>query len=349
MWQRMNRALRLNSALVNSREAAEELRVDRIVTAADEEEEVDRSRLSPDEDEMAALLSLLEEKEAARPSDMADAVVGGGDGEPFAAPADAVSEAVDVEAAAEAELLAMADEAFQFEEGEGREGGKGEQEGEEAKEDGGDQTQAEEEEEEGERLVRDLWVEFSRHTGLIHLHGGPDGSQPLQVQLDGSDYWAAAELLKQGKAGGSRAAHRRGEAALVALSLPLRHRLRLSHEAKRCLLEAISEYRAMTSRQRRRLFGHVLRPPLTEWLKRQTAISAGSSSFRRHVPHDEWDFNRPPEDPSVPFRKVLVPIPRSSGFKERFQRLDDTTRQPLCLKCYMPCSFSGTTSSPLTT
>lgn len=338
IWQKMDSTLRQNSAVMNSRGAAEDLHVHRVITADDtatattpiltsgasEEGTVAEGEGLP---ETTALQGRVKEEMEAPISGCATVLLTEtGKEVPPRIKADEPGDGIiDLTLGSEdMALAALADEAFGPEEGE-----------------------------EDVVVIRDVFFEFSRHTGRIHLHRREDGSEPMQVQVNGSDYWPLAQLMAEGdKKGGE--ARRRAEAAIEAMdpipTLPLN--TRLSHEAKRLLLTAILEYRAISSRTRAKIFDHVTRPPLAPYLKKAapTATRATAPSYRRHVPYADWDFNAMPTDPDVPFRRVLVPIPKSSQFRDCYQRLDEETRQPLCVKCHNPCSFAGaflgTTPSP---
>jgi hypothetical protein len=305
-WARMTRELRENSAVMNSRQALEDLSVDRVVAGgpcvdAGQESSSHREQASPQRlpvlDDPAS--ELLEDGAAAErvPEDDLEGL--GDDG--MRQLVDSVESPLDPDP-----LLEEATEAFGT---------------------AADVRQARE-------LIDELWFEISRHTGRIHLHRAADGSQPLNVQVESADHaqlaadvWAAKsddcgyKTWKNAMAGVEK---------FVIPGLP--ERCVVLSGAKRQLLQVIGEFHRLPRRQRQHIFGLVVRPPLIDCVP---AVAGSKRSRRRFVPTQEL---LAPSIFGASRRKVFI----RTRYRdlELEQGLDDDGR-PLCQACGSMCAFGG--------
>ena len=120
-----------------------------------------------------------------------------------------------------------------------------------------------------------LWIEVSRHTGRLHLHGNDNGRSPLGVNFAPQDIIADTDSSSNNKnndGGGGG-----GDAAAPAKPLP--SVLARDPLSLRLVRDFLIEWNALSAQTRSMLYGKLLRPPLRDAIDeaRIAKLRAGTS------------------------------------------------------------------------
>ena len=176
-----------------------------------------------------------------------------------------------------------------------------------------------------------LWIEVSRHTGRLHLHGDEDGSSPLGINF----------MLEQ----------------VVntdpACAAPLPPLLAEDPLCLRLVRDFATEWQSLTSHTKKMMYGRLMRPPLCGAINRERIarlrndesydVHSALSTERLLVQRGDDSESGANGEPGVEWRSVSYEVHYTDALRHTRQAFDASGRR-LCLYCSAPYAVIDDTS-----